>query len=143
MNKLFFGLLFSASFLLATLVFAQNSEHSSSSSGVLVSPPIQEQGSNEDSSGQPKHHADVNSDTSSQNNQEAQAKSGQIHKSWIPSPHAIAACQDKTEGATCEMVTPRGTRPGICVNTQDKKYLFCKRSHKKAHSHGERQAHGS
>jgi len=140
MNKLFLGLLFSASFLLAPLVFAQNSDQASSGSGVLVSPSIQEQGSNQDSSGQSKLHADANSETSSQNNQEAQAKSGQSHKSWVPPQYAIAACQDKTEGATCEMTTPRGTRPGICANTQDKKYLFCKRSRKKAHSHGQGQA---
>ena len=51
MNKFIFGFLLSVSFLLSTCVFAQNSEQSSSDSGVLVSPPINAQASGKDNSG--------------------------------------------------------------------------------------------
>ena len=51
MSTLILGLLFSVSFLLAPLVFAQNSDQSSSDSGVLVSPPIHAQVSGQDNTG--------------------------------------------------------------------------------------------
>jgi len=50
MNKFIFGFLFCTSFLLATFVFAQNSDQSSSDSGVLVSPPINAQVSGKNNS---------------------------------------------------------------------------------------------
>jgi hypothetical protein len=67
MNKLAGCLLFSGSFLLASWVFAQNAEQPSLDSGVLVSPPIQDQRESQDNSVQYKHQqADINNNPSAQ-----------------------------------------------------------------------------
>jgi hypothetical protein len=73
MNKLAGWLLFSGSFLIASWVFAQNAEQPSLDPGVLVSPPIQDQGALQDQGAvqdnavQHKHQqADINSSASAQ-----------------------------------------------------------------------------
>ncbi len=65
--------------------------------------------------------------------------SGQ-HKT--PPLFTINPCQGKSEGTVCEMTTPHGPVSGICAYTSDKKYLFCRRSHRKAHRQGQQQGQG-
>lgn len=43
-----------------------------------------------------------------------------------PPQVAIDACEDKEEGTTCQVTTPRGdTLSGTCKNTPDDKYFVC------------------
>jgi hypothetical protein len=114
MNKLVWVLLFSASFLVAPLVFAQDSGTLVSSSDQTTSSPKDQQGSQSASTGAKKQHK-------------------------APSKASIDACQDKTEGDACQVTTSHGSRPGICSYTSDKKYLFCK-GKRKAHSQAKPQA---
>jgi len=44
----------------------------------------------------------------------------------VPPQSAIDACTSKSEGTSCEVSTPQGTRSGICAYTPDKKYFACK-----------------
>lgn len=104
MKKLAGYLLFSISFLLVPWGFAQDSNQSSSDSGVLVSPPIQEEGTNQESTGnnegssasgasdqgnldnsgnQSPRHADVDNGASSQNDTESSSNSGDVSKDEI------------------------------------------------------------
>jgi len=44
-----------------------------------------------------------------------------------PPQEAISACENKSEGASCSMTTPRDhTIEGTCTNTPDGKYFACK-----------------
>jgi hypothetical protein len=44
-----------------------------------------------------------------------------------PPQEAISVCEGQSEGATCEMTTPRGESvSGTCTNTPDGKYFACK-----------------
>ena len=43
-----------------------------------------------------------------------------------PPKEAISACENKTEGTSCSVNTPRGdTLEGTCKNTPDNKYFVC------------------
>ena len=128
-------LLFGMSFLSSSWVLAQNSD-----SGVLVSPSVQGQSSNKDNSGNngaTNHQNSANQDSNSNTSTENPKQHQKGHKA--PSQASINACQDKSEGDACELTTSHGKRAGICSYTTDKKYLFCKRSHKKTHSNAAQQ----
>jgi len=142
MKRIILGLIFSGSFLLAALVFAQNSSQSSSDSGVLVSPPIQAQEADQDNatsnSINSKHQQAASaSNASSQNDTASQGqKVSKTSSQKPPQQNAIDACQDKSEGDACEMTTARGSRKGVCTYTSDKQTLFCKHSRKRSKAHG-------
>jgi hypothetical protein len=95
--------------LLAPLVFAQDSEVLVSSPNAQNSTPTQGQ----------------------QENKSTSTKATGRHRG--PSQASIDACQSKSTGDACQVTSSHGTRSGICSYTQDKKYLFCKHNHKKAH----------
>ena len=62
-----------------------------------------------------------------QEEQEGQGMRGPGHRPpRIPPQFAIDACVGKSEGATCEVSTPEGTRTGDCAYTPDQKYFACR-----------------
>ncbi len=57
----------------------------------------------------------------------AEARPPQGGQGGKPPQEAISACQDKDEGTSCSVETPRGdTLEGTCQNTPDDKYFACK-----------------
>ena len=46
--------------------------------------------------------------------------------SRVPPDSAISACSGKSEGATCVVAGPNGTKQGVCAYTPDNKYYACK-----------------
>ncbi len=55
-----------------------------------------------------------------------QNNSRQGRENREPPKEAIIACESKSEGTSCNVITPRGdTLNGTCKNTPDNKYFVC------------------
>jgi hypothetical protein len=71
--------------------------------------------------------AESSLDYNSQQQPRQQQSQGQKNgASRVPPDSAISACSGKSEGATCEVTGPNGTKQGVCAYTPDNKYYACK-----------------